>query len=98
LERREPEKQMPGWVIAVLTEPDGDPRRLFFAVGFQDQGQAEWKALDAAAAMAPVAPGPRSGVEPVQALSSLSDAAMRRRGLLAGEVRPLGEAWPRNWL
>jgi hypothetical protein len=34
----------------------------------------------------------------VQALSSLTDIAMRRKGLLAGEVRPLGEAWPRNWL
>ncbi len=91
---------MPGWIIAVLTEPAGEPapRRLFFAVGFPDQGQAEWKALDAAAAEAPVAPGPRGGVEPVQALAPLADAAMRRRGLLAGEVRPLGEAWPRNWL
>jgi hypothetical protein len=89
---------MPGWVIAVLTEPPGDPRRLFFAVGFPDQGQAEWKAVDAAAAEAPLAAGPRAGVEPVQALSPLTDAAMRRRGLLAGEVRLLGEAWPRNWL
>ncbi len=89
---------MPGWVIAVLTEADGASRRLFFAVGFPDQGQAEWKALDAAAADAPVASGPRGGVEPVQALSVLSDVAMRRRGLLAGEVRALGEAWPRNWL
>jgi hypothetical protein len=51
-----------------------------------------------AAAEAPVAPGPRGGLEPVQALSSLTDIAMRRKGLLAGEVRPLGEAWPRNWL
>jgi hypothetical protein len=89
---------MPGWVIAVLTEPAGEPRRLFFAVGFADQGQAEWKAIDAAGVEAPVAPGPRSGVEPVQALSPLTDAAMRRKGLLPGEVRPLGEAWPRNWL
>lgn len=91
---------MPGWVIAVLTEPSGEaaPRRLFFAVGFADQGQAEWKAVDAAAAEAPLAAGPRAGVEPVQALSPLTDAAMRRRGLLAGEVRLLGEAWPRNWL
>jgi len=28
---------MPGWVIAVLTEPVGERRRLFFAVGFADQ-------------------------------------------------------------
>ncbi|MCA6296334.1 MAG: hypothetical protein IM624_01915 [Phenylobacterium sp.] len=91
---------MPGWVIAVLTEASDGPelRRLFFAVGFADQGQAEWKAVDAAAAEAPLAPGPRGGLEPVQALSSLTDIAMRRKGLLAGEVRPLGEAWPRNWL
>lgn len=91
---------MPGWVIAVLTEPADGPerRRLFFAVGFADQGQAEWKAVDAAAGEAPVAPGPRGGIEPVQALSPLTDAAMRKRGLLAGEVRLLGEAWPRNWL
>ena len=54
--------------------------------------------MDAAAAEAPLAPGPRGGLEPVQALSSLTDIAMRRKGLLAGEVRPLGEAWPRNWL
>ena len=45
-----------------------------------------------------MAPGPRSGIEPVQALSPLTDATMRRKGLLPGEVRPLGEAWPRNWL
>lgn len=89
---------MPGWVVAVLTEPDGEPRRVFFAVGFPDQGQAEWKAVDAAAAEAPLAPGPRGGIEPVQALGLLSDAVMRRRGLLPGEVRPLGAAWPRNWL
>jgi len=54
--------------------------------------------VDAAGIEAPVAPGPRSGVEPVQALSPLTDATMRRRGLLPGEVRLLGEAWPRNWL
>lgn len=91
---------MPGWLIAVLTEPADrlESRRLFFAVGFADQGQAEWKAVDAAATEAPLASGPRGGIEPVQALSSLTDIAMRRKGLLAGEVRPLGEAWPRNWL
>lgn len=89
---------MPGWIIAVLTESAQETRRYFFAVGFPDQGQAEWKALDAAAAEAQVATGPRGGVEPVQALQSLTDAAMRRRGLLPGEVRSLGEAWPRNWL
>ncbi|MFM8819600.1 MAG: hypothetical protein ACKOD3_03530 [Phenylobacterium sp.] len=91
---------MPGWVIAVLTEPaEGlEPRRLFFAVGFAEQGQAEWKAVDAAVTEAPLASGPRGGIEPVQALSSLTDIAMRRKGLLAGEVRPLGKAWPRNWL
>ncbi|AWM76874.1 hypothetical protein [Phenylobacterium parvum] len=91
---------MPGWVIAVLTEPSGEaaPRRLFFAVGFADQGQAEWKAVDAAAAEAPLASGPRNGIEPVRALAPLADAAMRRKGLLDGEVRPLGAAWPRNWL
>ena len=72
---------MPGWVIAVLTEPSGEaaPRRLFFAVGFADQGQAEWKAVDAAAADPPLASGPRDGIEPVRALAPPAAAAMPRQ-------------------
>ena len=41
---------------------------------------------------------PFKGQEPVQTLGQLTPARMKRLGLLAREVKPLGRAWPRKWL
>lgn len=37
-----------GWLIAVLVEIAGEPAPLrhYFAVGHEDQGKAEWTAVD----------------------------------------------------
>lgn len=91
---------MSGWVIGVMVELAGEaaPVRHFFAVGHEDRAKAEWTAIDAASLIGGIAASRVKGVEPVQALAALTPARMKKKGLLPREVRPLGRAWPRNWL
>lgn len=89
-----------GWVIAVLVELRGEPQavRHFYALGFEDQGKAEWTAVDRALALGAVATSPVGGQEPVQAMARLTPQRMKSLGLADGEVRELGWKWPRRWL
>ena len=89
-----------GWIIAVLLEPEGEPRpvRHYFAVAQSDQARAEWAAADAALVTDHVAPSPSGGMEPIEALSQLSASSVRSLGLRPGQVKPLGAKWPRRWI
>lgn len=91
---------MSGWLIGVMVEVSGEaaPLRHFFAIGHEDRAKAEWTAIDAASLLGGISPSPVRGQEPVQAMAALTPAKMKRMGLLNREVRPLGRAWPRNWL
>ena len=91
---------MSGWLIGVMVEVAGEPSpvRFYFAVGFEDRAKAEWTAIDGAAGLGNVAYSPVNGLEPVQALSPLTPAKMKRLGLKPDEVRPLGRVLPRKWL
>ncbi len=74
------------------------PLRHFFAVAHEDRAQAEWRAIDAAQLIGPVAMSPVQGLEPVHAVNVLAARTVRSQALRAGEVRPLGRQWPRKWL
>lgn len=89
-----------GWLIAVMIEdpPAGPPTRHYFAVGHEDQGKAEWTAVDWALQQGSVAPSPVGGQEPVQAIRRLTLQKMVMLGLRPGEVRALGCKLPRPWL
>jgi hypothetical protein len=91
---------MSGWLIGVMVEVAGEatPVRFYFAIGFEDRAKAEWTAIDGAAGLGNVAYSPVNGLEPVQALSPLTPAKMKRLGLMPGEVRALGRVLPRKWL
>jgi uncharacterized membrane protein len=91
---------MTGWVIGVMVELADEPVavRHYYAIGHEDRAKAEWTALDAAMQLGGIATSPVRGVEPVQMLAQLTPARMKRLGLLAREVRPLGRKWPRRWL
>jgi hypothetical protein len=88
------------WMVGVMLElPDAAaPVRHFYAVGHEDRNRAEWAAVDEALARGAVATSPVAGVEPVEAFARLSPRVVRRMGLAAGGVRPLGTLWPRRWL
>jgi hypothetical protein len=88
-----------GWLIGVMVELDGEPGpvRHFFAVGNEDRAAAEWKAIDGALRLGPVASSPVAGLEPVHALGELSPKTIHIHGLRPGEVRPLGRKTPRLW-
>ena len=90
---------MSGWLIGVMLEIVGEPAPLrhYFAVGFADRAKAEWTALDAAAGFGFITTSPFEGQEPVEALSMISTAKMKRFGLAAGAVRVLGRVHPRKW-
>ena len=49
-----------GWMIGVMVELAGEPKavRHFFAVGGEDRSRAEWKAVDQALLIGPVATNP----------------------------------------
>jgi hypothetical protein len=89
-----------GWLIAVLLEVPGEPAPLrhYYAVGFEDQGKSEWRAVDCAGRAGRVASSPVGGQEPVQALRPFTAAKMKMMGLAAGEIRELGWRHPRRWL
>lgn len=89
-----------GWMIGVMVEAPGEaaPVRHFFAVGQEDRARAEWRAIDAAQAIGPIAGSPVGLLEPVHAIAPLSVKAVQGLGLRAGEIRALGRRWPRTWL
>ena len=88
------------WMIGVMVKLADEPAPLrhFFAVGFEDRAKAEWRAVDQALLIGPVAESPVGGLEPVHAVSELSPRAVKMLGLKPGEVRPLGWRWPRRWI
>ncbi len=88
------------WLIAVMVETAGqaEPQRQFFAVGHDDRARAEWKAIDRAMLMGPIATSPVGGLEPVQAICAILGTTVSHQALLPGEVRPLGPRWPRRWV
>ncbi len=83
-------------MVKLADEPA--PLRHFFAVGFEDQAKAEWRAVDQALLIGPVATSPVAGLEPVHAVSELSAHTVGALALKPGEVRPLGWRWPRRWV
>lgn len=87
-------------MIGVMVEPPGEPGpvRHFFAVGYDDRAQAEWKAVDQALLVGRVATSPVKGLEPVHAVAELSAKVVANLALRPGEVRPLGWKWPRRWI
>jgi hypothetical protein len=89
-----------GWVVGVMVEIPGEraPVRHYFGVGKVDRAQAEWAAVDRALEAGPVASSPVGGQEPVEALKELVAYRMRELGLKTGEVRALGDKYPRRWL
>ncbi len=91
---------MTGWIVGVLLHLPGEigPVRHFFAVGQDDRARAEWKALDGAALIGHVATSPVGGLEPVHAISALTDRSIRNLALKPGDVRNLGRRWPRRWI
>ena len=89
-----------GWLIGVMVELAGEakPLRHFFAVGQEDRARAEWKAIDGALLIGRVATSPVGGLEPVHAISELSDKAIRGLALKPGDIRALGWKLPRRWM
>jgi hypothetical protein len=89
-----------GWMIGVMVELAGEPKavRHFFAVGGEDRSRAEWKAVDEAQLIGPVATSPVGGLEPVHAVGEISAKAISAQALKSSEVRALGPRWPRRWL
>lgn len=88
-----------GWMIGVMVELAGEsaPVRHFFAVGMEDRATAEWKAIDGALRLGPVAASPVGGLEPVHALGELTLRTIDAQALRPGEVRALGRRTPRLW-
>ena len=86
-------------MIGVMVElaDEAAPVRHFFAVGLEDRARAEWKAIDGALRLGPVAASPVGGLEPVHALGELSARTIDAQALRPGEVRALGRKTPRLW-
>ncbi|MDB5454529.1 MAG: hypothetical protein JWP92_114 [Caulobacter sp.] len=74
------------------------PLRHFYAVGQPDRARAEWAAIDHALLIGQVAMSPVDGQEPVQALGEIAAHRMPGLGLKPGQVKALGDRWPRRWL
>jgi hypothetical protein len=89
-----------GWLIGVMVELAGEPAPLrhFFAVGHEDRARAEWRAIDQAMLIGPVAGSPVGGLEPVHAIGELPARTVSAQALKPGEVRALGRRWPRRWI
>ncbi|HEY2707283.1 MAG TPA: hypothetical protein VGI95_04460 [Caulobacteraceae bacterium] len=89
-----------GWMIGVMVELAGEPVALrhFFAVGHEDRAKAEWRAIDQALLIGPMATSPVAGLEPVHAVAELTARTVGMLALKPGEVRSLGWRWPRRWL
>ena len=84
----------------MLVELPGEPAPLrhYYAIGHEDRGKAEWTAVDLAGRDGNVASSPYRGLEPVEAVRSLTAARMAMLGLAKGEVRVLGWTYPRRWM
>jgi len=89
-----------GWLIGVMVEREGEPVavRHFFAVGHEDRAKAEWKAIDQALLIGQIAVSPVGGLEPVHAVGELPAKTIAVQGLKPGDVRELGQRWPRRWI
>ncbi len=89
-----------GWLIGVMVEAPDEPApvRCFFAVGVDDRAKAEWRAIDGAMLIGPIATSPVAGLEPVHMVAELTAKTIGTMALKPGEVRPLGRRWPRRWL
>jgi len=89
-----------GWMIGVMVTVGGraPPLRHFYAVAQEDRAQAEWAAVDCAVALGDVASSPVGGLEPVQAVGPLSADKLNAYGVGEGQIRALGQKWPRSWL
>ena len=88
-----------GWMIGVMVElaDEAAPVRHFFAVGLEDRAMAEWRAVDGALRLGPVAASPVGGLEPVHAVGELTARTIDAQALRQGEVRALGRKAPRLW-
>jgi hypothetical protein len=86
---------MIGVMVELADEPA--PVRHFFAVGQDDRAAAEWRAIDGALRLGPVASSPVGGLEPVHALGELTARTIETQALRPGEVRSLGRRAPRLW-
>ena len=89
-----------GWLIGVMVEVAGEPApvRHFFAAGYDDRAKAEWTAIDRAQLIGRVATSPVKGLEPVHMITELAAPTIRDLALRPGEVRALGDKWPRRWI
>jgi uncharacterized membrane protein len=89
-----------GWLIGVMVEVSGEaaPVRHFFAVGHDDRAKAEWTAIDRAQLIGQVATSPVGGLEPVHMIAEIAARTIRDLALRPGEVRFLGDKWPRRWV
>jgi hypothetical protein len=88
-----------GWLIGVLLNSGGEgPVRHFYAIAQPDRARAEWAAADYALTEGAVAVSPHGGVEPVEAVCELSQAALKSLALRPGQVKALGWKWPRRWV
>jgi hypothetical protein len=89
-----------GWMIGVLVEgaAGAAPTRQFFAVAQPDRARAEWAAADRAMLLGAIASSPHFGHEPVDAVGELNERALHLLGLGAGQIKALGDKWPRRWL
>ncbi len=89
-----------GWVVGVMVEVPGEryPVRHYFGVGKAEREQAEWAAVDRALEIGGVASSPFRGIEPVEAIREIVAYRMRELGLKTGEIRALGDKFPRRWL
>jgi hypothetical protein len=87
-------------MIGVLMEgaPGRAPARQFFAVAEPDRARAEWAAADRAMLLGAIASSPHQGHEPVDAVGELDERAIQLLGLGAGQIKALGDKWPRRWL
>ena len=74
------------------------PLRHYFAVAHEDQGKAEWTAVDHAQREGPVAMSPVGGLEPVEALRPLPPRTLAAMGLKPGGVLAFGWKLPRRWM
>lgn len=87
-------------MIGLMLEVAGEPAavRHYYAVGQEDQSRAEWAAIDAASGVGKLAMSPVGGAEPVEAIAEVPAKIAQRMGLRDGQVRALGDKWPRRWL
>lgn len=89
-----------GWMIGVMVEVAGEPAPLrhYFAVHHEDQGKAEWTAVDHAQRVGHVATSPVGGLEPVEALRVLPARTLAAMALRPGQVMGFGWKFPRRWM